>query len=351
MDTKVTVATVGALPDGSPLREYMLENRAGVTARVLNFGAILSELWLPGRDGRRANVVLGRPRPIDFVADNPFYFGAVCGRYANRIGGARFTLEGVAYELAANCGPHQLHGGPVGFSKVLWEDEPLDDGVRLRLVSSDGDQGYPGTLTVELCIHLTADSILRHTYSATCDRPTVLNLTAHPYFNLAGHAAGTIRGHRLRIAARRYLLTDIDSIPTGELAPVEGSPFDLRDWVRLGDRLDDPHPHLVQCRGFDHCFAFAPDRDAAETVARLEEPMSGRWLEIATDQPAVQLYTGNFLDDRVPGYDGSHYAPHSGLCLETQHFPNAPNEPRFPSTVLRPGETFATWTEHRLGWG
>lgn len=323
---------------------YVLES-AVLTARVASFGAILHTLDAPDREGRRANVVLGRPTLDDYRADNDPHFGAVCGRYANRIAGARFTLDGIEHRLVANDGPNTLHGGPDGFDRREWEAERADDSLLLRLTSPDGDMGFPGELRVEVRYTLDEDA-LRIDYRAETDRPTVANLTNHTYWNLAGEGSGSIEEHVLEVAASRFVRVGPGAIPTGELAPVDGTPLDFREPRRLGERLRDAHEQLALTRGYDHSLVLD---DGAQPAARLHDPASGRVLEVTTTEPALHVYTGNHLDGTLAGTSGGLYRQGDGVALEAQHFPDSPNHPEFPSTVLRPGDELRSTTTYRLG--
>ena len=300
----------------------------------------------PDREGRVANVVLGLPG----AAPSDSHFGAVAGRYANRIAGGAFTLDGTRYELPRNDGENTLHGGPEGFGRRTWTvaaEEP--DRVELRLVSPDGDQGFPGTLEVRAGYALSAEGALRLDFRARTDRPTVVNLTNHTYWNLAGEGSGSVGGHVLRVAASRYAPAGPDHLPTGELAPVDGTPLDFREPTALGARLRDGHPQLVAARGYDHSLLVDGwDGSTLVEAARVEEPESGRVLEVATTEPAVHVYSGNYLDATEVGTGGRVYRQTDGLALETQHLPDSPNRPEFPSTVLRPGEELRSTTVFRL---
>ncbi|HMQ33231.1 MAG TPA: aldose epimerase family protein [Chloroflexaceae bacterium] len=329
---------------------FTLRNAGGVEAEILTFGGTLRALRAPGRDGRTADIVLGFDDLGPYLGPHP-YFGSLVGRYANRIKAGRFSLGGATYSLAVNNGPNHLHGGPGGFHHVHWQAQPLEapDGPSLTLAysSPDGEEGYPGQLSVVVSYTLTDTNDLRIDYEARADRETVLNLTNHAYFNLAGE--GTILGHELQLAASRFLPIDDSSIPLGELRPVAGTPFDFRQPAQLGPRLgtDDEQLRLVQ--GFDHCFVLDKGPGELAFAARLSDPESGRTMEVYTTQPGVQLYTGNYLDGSITGKGGRRYGRHSALCLETQHFPDSPNQPQFPSTVLRPGEGYRQTTVYRLG--
>jgi aldose 1-epimerase len=309
-------------------RVFTLDNGAGLSMTVLDLGGIAMALNAPDRQGRSANVLLGLPAPEDYTRPHP-HFGALVGRYANRIAGGRFTLDGRSYQLPTNDGANTLHGGPQGFGRRTWTAEPLSaSALQLHLVSEDGDQGFPGRLEAVVRYTLTPDMEWRIDYQARCDHPTVVNLTNHAYFNLAG--TGTILDHRLRIAAQRFCPVDAALIPLG-MERVAGTRFDFREPMTIGARLGD---------GYDHNWVL--DGEGLRFAARLEDPASGRVMEVHTTEPGLQFYSGNFLDGRLG------HARHAGLCLETQHFPDSPNRPGFPSTVLRPGETFRSTTVYRF---
>jgi aldose 1-epimerase len=316
-----------------------------LSASITGFGAIVHRLEAPDRWGRRANVALGRPTIGDYRARNEAYLGAICGRYANRLAAGRFTLDGVEHRIPANDGPNALHGGPEGFARREWAVAGEDGALVLRLTSPDGDMGFPGELAVEVRYAVESDA-LRIDYSAETDRPTVLNLTSHLYWNLAGEAAGSIEDHVLEVAASRFVPIGPGGIPTGELAPVEGTPFDFREPRRIGDRIRDAHEQLALAGGYDHSLVLDA---AAAPAARLHDPASGRLLEVTTTEPVLHVYTGNYLDGTLVGTGGRLYRAGDGIALETQHPPDAPNHPAFPSTVLRPGEHFRSTTVFRLG--
>jgi aldose 1-epimerase len=322
-----------------------------IEVSVLTYGALIQSLVVPDRHGALADVVLGFADLEDYVGEHP-YFGATIGRYANRIDRGQFLLDGTNYQLPVNNGPNCLHGGTIGFDRRVWEatdvTEAGSSGVRLELVSPDGDNGFPGTLSTSVTMTLR-DATLRLAYEATTDAPTVVNLTNHSYFNLAGAGSGSVEDHELEIDARRYLPVTSDVIPTGELAEVVGTPFDFTSPVRLGKRLREGHEQLVRGQGYDHCFAL--ERSGGEPIsraARVHDPSSGRVLEVWTDQPGVQLYTGNQLAATLVGKQQRVYRLTDAVCLETQHFPDSVNQPSFPSTVLRPGERFTSTTEMRF---
>jgi aldose 1-epimerase len=351
----------GRMADGRTVHEHVLDNGNGLRLAVIELGGIVRELRCLDRDGGSANVVLGFAELADYVERNP-HFGTIVGRYANRIAGGRFSLDGREHTVSRNEGANSLHGGACGFGKRCWaaEPQPIDaDGnvsLVLALTSEDGDQGYPGRLQVEVRYTLTRDDAWRIDYRARTDRPTVVNLTNHSYFNLAG--GGSVLDHLLTLHAARYTEVDAELIPT-RIAAVEGTPFDFRDAPPIGARIRDAAPQLLRGRGYDHNWVLGdPARDAAgpggadtprmRPAARLVDPASGRVLEIETSEPGVQFYAGNQLDGTLVGSGGRTYRQSDGLCLETQHFPDSPNRSDFPSTVLRPGETFRSTTVHRF---
>ncbi|KAF2780330.1 MULTISPECIES: aldose epimerase family protein [Streptomyces] len=339
----------GRLADGTKVYRWSLEN-GGTRMKVLSYGGVVQSLEVPDRRGRYANVSLGFDNLDDYVARSP-HFGALIGRYGNRIAKGRFTLDGTTYQLSVNDGENSLHGGALGFDYRVWDVEPFtrgsDTGLVLHYVSVDGEMGYPGTLRAKVTYTLTRRGDWRVDYEATTDRATVVNLTSHVYWNLAGEGSGTIEDHELAIAASRYTPTDAGLIPTGELARVAGTPFDFRRGKPVGRDIRDAHPQLVTAKGFDHNWVLDKGiTDRPEHIATLREHASGRTLRIATDQPGLQFYSGNFLDGTLTGTGGSLYRQGDALCLETQHFPDSPNHPSFPSTVLRPGETYRTSTVH-----
>ena len=352
------VRSFGHLPDGREVHEYTLDNGRGLSLRAINLGGIVTALHCPDRDGRSANVVLGFSELEDYVSRNP-NFGTLVGRFGNRIAGGRFVLDGEPYQLALNDGAsdgaNALHGGPGGFGKRWWQIDALPaqgDGsvaLELSLTSDDGDEHYPGRLDVTVRYTLTPANEWRVDYRATTSRATVLNLTHHGYYNLAG--AGSALEHTLTLNASRFLAIDERLIPTG-MHEVQGTPFDFRAPVRIGERIRSGAPQLMAARGYDHCFVLDRERGSGPgdlvRAARLADPASGRVMEIETTEPGVQFYSGNFLDGRLRGANGHAYRQGDGVCLETQHFPDSPNRPEFPSTVLRPGETFLSTTVHRF---
>ncbi|GGQ62628.1 aldose epimerase family protein [Streptomyces pilosus] len=339
----------GRLADGTKVHSWSLEN-GGTRMRVLSYGGIVQSLEIPDRRGRHANVSLGFDTLEEYVASSP-YFGALIGRYGNRIGRGRFTLDGKEYQLSVNDGENSLHGGAQGFDKRVWDVEPFtrgsDVGLHLYYTAVDGEMGYPGTLRTKVTYTLTRGGDWRVDYEATTDKPTVVNLTSHVYWNLAGEGSGSVYDHELSIAASRYTPVDSGLIPTGELARVAGTPFDFRRAKPVGRDIRTAHQQVLYGQGFDHNWVLDKGiTTRPEHAATLRDPASGRTLRIATGEPGLQFYSGNFLDGTLVGSGGRVYRQGDGLCLETQHFPDAPNRPSFPSTVLRPGETYRTTTVH-----
>jgi len=343
----------GRLADGAEIHAYDLSNANGFTVRILTYGAIIQAIQAPDRQGRMADLVMGYASLQDYV-DKPQFFGALVGRYGNRIAGGHFTLEGQEYSLALTNPPNALHGGVVGFDKVAWTVEQAGDGaeavLRLSYVSADGEEGFPGCLTTVVTYRVGADNALTIDYRATTDAPTVLNLTNHSYFNLSGEGSGDILDHRAQLDADGFTPVDETLIPTGEIRAVAGTPFDFRAPRRIGDQIRDARDQqILYARGYDHNFVLrARQPGIATRAARVVDPASGRVLEVLTDQPGVQFYTANFLVGNRVGKSGRFYRQGDAFCLETQHFPDSPNHPEFPSTVLRPGEEFRSTTIFRF---
>jgi aldose 1-epimerase len=331
---------------------YTLTNAHGIEVRAMSYGATIVSLRAPDRSRRSDDVVLGFDTFDGYLAVEP-YFGAIVGRYGNRIAKGRFELDGKTYQLATNNGPNHLHGGVKGFDKVVWEAEPFDrdgrSGVVFTHTSPDGDEGYPGTLNARVTYTLTPANELIIDYSATTDKATPINLTQHTYFNLAGAGTSDILNHLLTLDADRFTPVDATLIPTGDLAPVDGTPFDFRRPTAIGARIGVDQPQLTYGNGYDHNWVLNGEPGQLRHAARLEEPASGRTLDVSTTEPGVQFYTGNFLDGTLTGKSGRVYKRRYGLCLETQHFPDAPNHPGFPSTILRPGERYQSKTVFAFG--
>ena len=332
--------------DGRPITLYTLTNSHGVELRAMNYGGIILSIRVPDRKGQLADVVLGHDTAEGYMP-NPPYIGAIVGRYANRLANGTFTLDGKKYTLPKNDGPNTLHGGTTRtFDKVVWEGEPLKSkpGVALSYLSKDGEEGFPGNLKVKVTYTLTDANELILDYEATTDKATPINVSQHSYFNLAGEGTSDILNHEVLINADRFTPVDKNLIPTGELRPVKGTPLDFTATTRIGARIDDNYEQLVLGHGYDHNFVINRKGQGLTTAARVYEPTSGRVLEVSTTQPGVQFYTGNFLDGTVTGKQGHVYQRRYGFCLETQHFPDSPNHPDFPTTILRPGETFRSKT-------
>ncbi|WP_457107797.1 aldose epimerase family protein [Methylobacterium sp. P5_C11] len=337
----------GHTADGEAVTRHVL-SRGSLRVAVIDFGAVVTAVEVPDRAGRLANVVLGLQNLEGYETVSPS-FGAVIGRYANRIAGGRFSLDGRTYRLPVNEGPNTLHGGPRNFGTCLWRVERSDTtGLALSRRSPDGEEGFPGTLDVRVRYSLPADGVLRIDYAATTDRPTVLNLTNHSYFNLAGEGTGSVLDHVVQLEADAFTPTDATQIPTGEIRPVADTPFDFRTAHPLGARIRTGDPQLAIAKGYDHTFVLRGPAGTLRPAATCLHPGSGRRLDVWTTQPALQLYTGNTLDGTLVGSSGRLYRSGDGVCFETQGFPDAPNQPAFPSAVLRPGETFAARTEFRF---
>jgi aldose 1-epimerase len=342
LEAKVTKSAFGSMPDGTKVEIYTLEEGA-LKARVMTYGARLVSLEVPDRSGKVADIVLGYESLQPYTADPKSYFGSIVGRYGNRIAHASFTLDGKRYQLPANDGTNTLHGGIIGFDKLVWQAHEIPNGVELTLVSKDGDQGFPGTLTSRVRYTLEVHA-LKIEYFATTDKDTVLNLTNHSYFNLAGEGQGDILNHQVMIPADRYTPVDSSLIPTGELAPVAGTPLDFHQATAIGARIDDNNEQMRLAGGYDHNYVLNGKMGVMQEAARVVEPTSGRVLTVETTQPGVQFYSGNFLDGTLHGKHGHVYNKHAGFCLETQHFPDSPNHPKFPTAELKPGETYHSVT-------
>jgi aldose 1-epimerase len=347
----ITSQPFGQMPDGRPVSLFTLAAEGGIRFTITNYGGAIVSLLAPDRAGAPADVVLGYDK-LEGYLNGRAHFGALCGRFANRIARARFTLDGTAYTLPANDGVNHLHGGPHGFDKHLWEAEIVggetEPALKLSRLSLDGEQGYPGNLHVEVTYSLDGGNALRIRYRATCDRPTPLNLTNHSYFNLAGHQAGEIGGHELQLFASRFTPVNETLIPTGGFAEVKGTPFDFRKPARIGDRIDADHEQIRRGRGYDHNFMLEPAKGKPVPAATVYEPRSGRVLEVLTAEPGVQFYSGNFLNGTEVGKGGAVYRRRNGFCLETQHFPNSPNQPAFPDCILRPVAVYESSTVYRF---
>jgi aldose 1-epimerase len=344
--TTVKKSDFGKMPDGTTVSLYTLTNAKGMEAKIITLGGVLVSLKVPDRKGSLGDVVLGHDTVAEYQADRGTYFGALIGRYANRIGHAGFTLNGTAYKLAKNDGDNSLHGGLEGFNRRIWSAKEVPGGLQLTYLSKDMEEGYPGNLTAVVTYSLTDDNRLRIHYTATTDKPTVVNLTNHSYWNLRGE--GDILGHLVTLNADRYTPIDAGLIPTGVLAPVAGTVFDFRKPMTPGARINNNDPQLKLGKGYDHNWVLNRTGTGLEMAARVEETTSGRVMDIYTDQPGIQFYTGNFLNGTVKGKGGKPATLHSAFCFETQHFPDSPNKPAFPTVVLKPGEKYDTTTEFRF---
>jgi aldose 1-epimerase len=344
----------GKTPDGEPVNIYTLTNSHGLEARVLTFGAVLQSLLVPDTHGQFDDVVLGFDTLEPYFTNKP-YLGAIIGRFGNRIAAGKFTLDGVEYTLANNNGHNALHGGVKGFDKVLWQATPLEieNGVALalRYTSKDGEEGYPGNLNVKVTYTLNESDELAIDYEATTDKATPVNLTSHTYFNLAGEASGSALAHEVSINSTRFTPVNENLIPTGELRPVKGTPLDFTRPTVVGLRIDDDYDQLVLAKGYDHNFVLDGSENGLHPAARLHDPSSGRTLEVRTTEPAMQFYSGNFLDGTVAGKGGRLQQKRDALCFETQHFPDSPNQPSFPSTILRPGQMYRSQTVYAFSAG
>ena len=338
--------------NGQQVELYTLTNRRGVEAKITNYGATVVSLKVPDRAGRFDDVLLGYDT-LEGYQRSTFYVGPVIGRYANRVARGRFSLNGKEYRLAVNNGENSLHGGLKGFDKAVWQARPLPPAgggaaLELTYLSKDGEEGYPGNLSVRVVYTLTDKDELKIDYSATTDKDTIVNLTNHAYFNLAGQGSGDILKHKLTIYADRFLPADEKSIPTGELRSVAGTPFDFRRAHEIGERINQPDEQLKFGNGYDHTFVINGRAGMLRRAATASDPVTGRVLEVWTTEPGVQLYTGNYLESTMAAKGGKSYGPRHGFCLETQHFPDSPNKPHFPSTVLRRGRRFNSTTVYKF---
>jgi aldose 1-epimerase len=348
---RLTSTPFGRTPDGQSIDLITLRNNKKTEVRFITYGGIILSIRTADKDGALDDITLGYDT-AEAYANNSTYFGAIIGRYANRIANATFTLDGQKYTLPANNGVNSLHGGK-GWDQALWKADPFQNGTGvgavLTLTSPDGDQGYPGEVKAKVTYLLNDNNEFKVTYEATTSKPTVINLTQHTYFNLAGTKANDILGHELMINADRYTPVDDGLIPTGELAPVEGTPFDFRNATAIGARINTANEQLTRGKGYDHNWVLNRTGNGLEHAAHVIEPVTGRRLDITTTEPGIQFYSGNFLDGTITGKGGKVYIQRSGFCLETQHFPDSPNHPSFPSTTLRPGETYHSETVFKFG--
>lgn len=345
-ESNIEVETYGKMPDGREVKLFTLTNRHGLKAKVMEYGAILVSMETPDREGKLADLTHGYDRFEDWLKDSA-HFGAIAGRFANRIRHAKFSLDGTEYSLAKNSGPHHLHGGPTGFNKRLFTGSVTERGVEMTYLSKDDEEGYPGNLEVRVIYSLTDSNELKWEVTATTDRPTVVNLINHSYWNLSGNPKTSIRDHELTIEADHYLPTDEEMIPTGEIRPVSETPMDFTKSTPIGERIDENFEALNFGNGYDSCWVLRKG-EGFRLAARVRDPQTGRVMETFTDQPGMQFFTANFLDGGQVGKFGVPYHKHSAFCLETQAFPDSPNRSEFPSTVLRPGEIYRHTLIHRF---
>ena len=349
-NVSITKKPFGKTKDGKTVEIYSLKNSNGLSADIMTYGGTVVSLHVPDKSGKMGDVVLGFDTVAEYEEKSP-YFGCITGRYANRIAKGKFMLGGEEYTLATNNEPNHLHGGLKGLDKQVWKasskETPKGPAVIFTHTSPDGDEGYPGALSMEVTYTLTNDNSLRIDYKATTDKVTVVNLTNHSYFNLGGHGNGTILDHHLTLYADTYTPTDATAIPIGELAPVEGTPFDFRTATAIGKRIGSPDTQIRYGKGYDHNYVVNGAPGTLRRAAVVHDPKSGRVMEISTTEPGIQLYTGNFLDG-LAGKGGKTYVHRGALCLETQHFPDSPNQKSFPSVVLRPGATYTHTTVHKF---
>jgi len=342
----------GKIPDSTVVEKYTLENINGLKMDVITYGGRITSLKVPNKDGELENVVLGFDNLADYERGDDPFFGALIGRYGNRIAKGKFTLNGTEYSLATNNGENHLHGGVKGFDRVVWNVEPLEtengSALKLTYLSKDGEEGYPGNLNVAVVYALTNEDVLEVSYEATTDKPTIVNLTQHAYFNLSGDFTKPILDHDLVINADKFLPVDATLIPTGELSDVTNTPFDFRTSKAIGKNINDDNDQLKKGMGYDHCWVLNDQNNGMRFAASAYHPESGRLLEIYTDEPGIQFYSGNFLDGTLPMPNGGTYARRTGFCLETQHYPDTPNQSDFPSVVLNPGDTYKTQTTFKF---
>ena len=348
--TKISKADFGKTPSGEAVQLYTLTNASGMELKISTLGGAIVSLKTPDRTGAMGDVVLGFDTLAGYEDPKASFIGALIGRYGNRIGKGKFTLDGKTYSLPINNGENSLHGGDRGFDKYVWNAKPLSDGgLELTMTSKDGDQGYPGTLHVTVVYHLTDANEVKIDYSATTDKDTVVNLTNHAYYNLKGAGNGDILDQVIMINASKFTPVDAGLIPTGVLKPVAGTPFDFTKPMVIGARINDEKDEQIKLGGgYDHNFVIDRKGAGLQLAARVEDPASGRVMEVSTTEPGVQFYTGNFLDGTLKGKGGKVYVRRAGLCLETQHFPDSPNKPNFPSTELKPGQTYKTTTVYKF---
>ena len=350
-ETSIMKESFGSTTEGKKADLFTLTNSNGLVAKITNYGCIVTELHVPDRDGKFTDIVLGFDNLDDFIKDTP-YFGAVVGRYGNRIAKGKFTLNGKEYSLAVNNGENHLHGGLKGFDKVLWDAQEMhtDNGPALKLtyLSADGEEGYPGNLSCTVIYTLTNKNELKISYEAQTDKPTPINLTHHSYFNLAGHDAGDILAHEIMIDADHFTPTDAGLIPTGQIKPVKGTPMDFTKPTPIGARIDQKDQQLEFSGGYDHNWVLNNNSGDLALACSVYEPTTGRVMDVYTTEPGMQFYSGNFLDGTNIGKGGAVYNFRNGFCLETQHFPNSPNQPEFPSAILQPGQKYKHVTAYRF---
>ncbi|MEP7286441.1 MAG: aldose epimerase family protein [Chloroflexota bacterium] len=344
----ISKSAYGKTADGIAVDEYTMTNANKIEVKIITYGGTVTSLKVPDRNGNWASIVLGFDKLSDYETMSP-YFGAIIGRYGNRIAKGKFTLDGKEYTLAVNNGKNTLHGGKKGFDKQVWDAKPIEgfgsEALELSRISKDGEEGYPGNLTVKVVYTLTDKNELKIDYTATTDKDTVINLTHHSYFNMAGNGSGSIDNQILMINADKYVPIDDGGIPTGDMTPVDGTPFDFRSAKQIGPAVRSSDPQIINGRGIDHSFVLnRTDDKSLQMAARLYDPASGRTMDIWATEPGLEVYTGNFLDGTLHGSSGGMYRQGEAICLEPQHFPDSPNQPKFPSTTLKPGDTYTTST-------
>jgi len=344
----VNKTSYGKTDNGQNVDLYTITNSHAMEVRAITYGGIIVSLRVPDKAGKVEDVVLGFDNLDGYAHHNKPYFGAIIGRYGNRIANGQFSLDGVEYHLPKNNGSNSLHGGLKGFNAVVWQGAALDDGIRLTYISKDGEEGYPGNLKTTVTYTLNNKNELAISYEATTDKATPINLTQHSYFDLAGDGKGDILNHELTLHADRLTPIDKNLIPIGELQAVKGTPLDFTKPVTIGARINDPYEQLVLAHGYDHNFVVNGNMGELRLAARVHEPKTGRVLEVLTTEPGLQFYSGNFLDGTIVGKHGHVYQAREGFAIETQHFPDSPNHPQFPSTILRPGQTFHSRTVYRF---
>lgn len=346
----VQVSDYGVTAKGDSVKQYTLTNKNGMKVEVINYGGIITSLMAPDKNGKYQDVVLGFTKPEDYFNGNPYFFGALIGRYGNRIANAKFILEGKTYELDKNDGPNSLHGGKEGFDTKIWTVEPVKDAqfptLKLTYVSADGEEGFPGKLTTTVLYTLTDDNALEISYEATTDKATVVNLTQHSYFNLSGNFTQSITDHELQLNAEKFLPVNSTIIPTGEEKDVKGTPFDFTVSKPIGKDIGSNDEQIRLGQGYDHNWIL--EGKGLRTIATVYHPATGRMMEVMTDQPGVQFYSGNFLDGKYETKTGGKYEKRNGFCLETQHYPDSPNQKAFPSTELKPGQKYQTKTIYKF---